>query len=140
MEWQLKRKNALVDLLLDDDAKEYISDELHDVVVDKRFWEQLQHVIELVKPISRGTDQMQGEECISIVYYVFSEWEKHYGDKKFRELLQNDKDTVLDSVAERWNLISDFVHPASFMLDPRFRSYDMEIEQINDGETYLKGA
>jgi len=140
MEWQLKRKEQLLELLLHEDAKEYMSKDVRNVLSNKQFWKAMDDVVKLIKPISRGTDLMQSEESISFVYYTFSEWEKEFTKKGPVNILEDDDDReiALAAVAERWNLISDFVHAGSFMIDPRFRNYDMEIAQINDGESFLK--
>jgi len=142
MEWQLARKDQLMDLVLHEEAKTYMSKEVHSVLIDKSFWKDMEYVVSLIKPISRGTDTMQSEESISIVYYTFAEWEKHFDKKGPLNFLDDDDDLEFarEAVAERWNLISDFVHAGSFMLDPRFRGYDMDIAQNNDGETFLKGV
>jgi len=142
MEWELERKDQLLDLLLHEQAQEYISKDVREAIRDKAFWKSMEDTVKLIKPISRGTDVMQGEESISIVYYIFAEWEKEFEKKGPVNMLadDDDRDTALTAVAKRWNLISDFVHAGSFMLDPRFRDYDMDIAQVNDGETFLKSA
>jgi len=139
MEWQLHKKSALVSLVASSDAKSVMTDEVARLLVDAKFWRDVAVTVKLVKPISRGTDVMQSEDSISVVYHTFSQWETLYDEMK-EPGLKEERDLILESVAARWNLISDFCHAAAFMLDPRFRARDMDIAQINDGETYMKGA
>ena len=47
---------------------------------------------------------------------------------------------VRNQLDERWDLISDDVHAASFSIDPRFRNIPLTSNLAKAGELHLKGS
>lgn len=115
-------------------------------ILNDEFWADCKDLVQLLKPIAVGIDRMQSDtEPISIVFHTFDQWERLYKvdpeeKKEAGSELRNERRAfVLDSVTRRWDLIADFVHVASYSVDPRFRNAALPIRQLDDAEAYFKG-
>ena len=102
------------------------------IILDDAHFRSMKRIIDLSSTIADGTDLMQSDASVSVVFYQFSEWDKYFAEND-----DDLSDFILDKVHQRWDLISHNCHAAAFSLDPRFRGHSIDVQDLEDAEKYL---
>jgi len=121
------------------EAEDYVSQELKDICFNQSFWKQLSDLKELIEPIARRITLLEGDNYISNVLKIWLDLEKEYDVESPQRIYKKRHcNFITERLNERWNLISHNIHPASFLLDPRFRDIQLDELDIADGIQYIK--
>jgi len=137
LRWLKSNKEDIESLCFNAKAKEYLKPDIKQIIINDDFWRNIDQLLSTLSPIGNGTDIMQGDFANpAVVFHIFSQWDSLYQQSDNDELSLND--TILESVRKRWDLISDDVHAACYVLDPRFINCPIGAEDLIDASNYLK--
>ena len=83
------------------DHKEYVSEELFEILSNRSFWEKLHYLVELVEPLTISLQLLQADITISNVFHVWRELEKTYDANNPRVMFD---DVMTKFITEKLNL------------------------------------
>jgi len=96
LQWQRKRKVAVIALAVDDDARKYMDAGVRAIILDDEFWFDCEDLLQLLEPLANGIDRMQSDvEPVSVVFHVFSEWEGLFDEEAAQEPSRTSKEQPL---------------------------------------------
>ena len=120
------------------DAQRFCSAELKAIVLSSEFWLQIEELTNSVKPIVIAITNLEADRSISNVLNEWMKLENTY-NVNIQSIIPIDVRTFVTlRLQERWRLISDEIHIASYALDPRFRSNGLSNNFARDAEETIK--
>jgi len=125
-------------IVADPMASPYISPEMEDICLSRVFWSKLGDLITCLKPLAIAVARLEADLGISKVLKVWMELEDTFKPNAASIFSQELCELITDSLNLRWDLISEDIHSASFLLDPQFKDIAIPDKQYLDGERLIK--
>jgi len=108
-------------------------------VNNRKFWEELTLLHDILKPIVERLIALEGDcEPLSSVYKYWCELEEIFDPDAESDIKKNVRKKITDFLNSRWGLISERCFAASFLLDPRYRDRPVAVKDYRLGEELLK--
>jgi len=135
----VERKQSIIQVLSDPEANDYVDGDLHDTCFCASFWVELNQLIDILMPITEVLTILEGDTCISNVAFHWKKLENFFDPTSTSSLIDiATRDFVTNSLDERWNMFEEYIHWASFILDPRFRQEHIDFTDYENGEFFIK--
>lgn len=132
----ISNRSEIIGVILNKNYANYVTEELSTTVLDSKFWEKLEELVDYIEPLSLAIIKLQADIPISNVYSEWIKLEALYDDDSYKD--EKLVEFILSSLNKRWDLISEDVHIASYLLDPRFRSESVNEQQLEDAERFYR--
>eukprot|EP01127_Copromyxa_protea_P010323 TRINITY_DN2511_c0_g1_i5.p1 TRINITY_DN2511_c0_g1~~TRINITY_DN2511_c0_g1_i5.p1 ORF type:complete len:594 (-),score=80.92 TRINITY_DN2511_c0_g1_i5:2252-4033(-) len=138
----ITRREKIMAILHSNDpiVREFIHQDLEDTATPT-FWRMALDFEALVKPIDTALTKLEADGSIGVVLREFTLLDElyHVGDPTdLTEYFPTLPALIVDFLKDRWNLITDDIYAAAFLVDPRWRGMAIAQADYLDGERILK--
>jgi len=127
----------LITAVTEVDAQPYVSPELSELVLSATFWDNLRALVEAIKPLGIAIAELEADKNISCVLKTWFTLESIYNVETPGIIELSVRKTVRSYLDLYWDLMSEDIHSAAYLLDPSTRSHVVKDEILVDAERLL---
>jgi len=123
-------KEAMLSIMENSDAAQFISEDLRHIVCSSEFWCSLDALTHIIKPIADATVELEKDKSIANVYKQWISLENVFNPTQETIIPVAIKYFVREKLSSRWKLIEDDIHFLSFLFDPHCRNVQISVDQL----------